>query len=362
VSADAATSVDREIFGIDRRKALLTGAAALILAVAAVVGIGQVTSFHHVTEALKQADPVWFPVCLGGELVAYAGYIAAYRDVARAERGPMLGIWTTTRIVVIGFGAVIIGSSAGTIGIDYWALNRAGERPHNAVRRVLGVYTLQWFVLALLAFAAAVLSVVGPWNVPRWMEAAWLVAVPLCTAAAIWVSSPRRGERISSLPRDPVRLERNPRTWPRWLWHAARAGFSDAVGGVVLVRRLLGRPLRHPAALLGFPVYWAGDVLTLYAALRAFGVHPPFVPLVLAYSTGFIMTALPLPAGGSGGVEAGLTFSLHAVGIPIAPALLATLVYRVFTLWLPVIPTLALLPQVRVLDHELPLVPRAQAS
>jgi hypothetical protein len=65
VSADAATSVDREIFGIDRRKALLTGAAALILAVAAVVGIGQVTSFHHVTEALKQADPVWFPVCLG---------------------------------------------------------------------------------------------------------------------------------------------------------------------------------------------------------------------------------------------------------------------------------------------------------
>lgn len=91
MSADAATSGDREIFGIDRRKALLTGAAALILAVAAVVGIGQVTSFHHVTEALKQADPVWFPVCLGGELVAYAGYIAAYRDVARAERGPSSG-------------------------------------------------------------------------------------------------------------------------------------------------------------------------------------------------------------------------------------------------------------------------------
>jgi uncharacterized protein (TIRG00374 family) len=132
------------------------------------------------------------------------------------------------------------------------------------------------------------------------------------------------------------------------------------VGGVVLVRRLLAQPRSHPAALLGFPFYWAGDVLTLYAALRAFGVHPPLVPLVLAYATGFVMTALPLPAGGSGGVEAGLTFSLNAVGIPIAPALLATLVYRVFTLWLPVIPTLALLPQVRTLDRELPLVPRAQ--
>ena len=94
------------------------------------VGIGQVRDFHHVVDALKQADPVWFPVCLDEELVAYAGYVAAYRDVARSDRGPRLGIWTTTRIVVIGFGADIVGSSAGTIGIDYWALSRAGERPH----------------------------------------------------------------------------------------------------------------------------------------------------------------------------------------------------------------------------------------
>jgi uncharacterized membrane protein YbhN (UPF0104 family) len=360
MSADAAPAREREIFGIDRRKALLTGLAALVLAVAAVVGIGQVTNFHQVVDALKRADGAWFPVCLGGELVAYAGYVAAYRDVARADRGPILGIWTTIRIVVIGFGAVIVGSSAGTIGIDYWALNRAGERPHLAVRRVLGVYTLQWFVLAIMAFAAAAVSVAGPWDVPRAMEVAWLAIVPIFVAAAVWVSSPRRGERLSSLPRDQVHLEQHPRTWPRWLWHAARAAFSDAVGGVVLVRHILRRPVSHPTALLGFPVYWAGDLLTLYAALRAFGVHPPLVPLVLAYATGFIMTALPLPAGGSGGVEAGLTFSLHAVGIPLAPALLATLVYRVFTLWLPIIPTLALLPQVPVLDRELPLVPRAQ--
>lgn len=361
MSSGAGPTGEREIFGIDRRKALLTGVGALVLAVAAVVGIGQVTSFHDVVHALRQADGAWFPVCLGGELAAYAGYVAAYRDVARADRGPCLGIWTTTRIVVIGFGAVIIGSSAGTIGIDYWALNRAGERPHDAVRRVLGVYTLQWFVLAIMAFLAAAVTFAGPWDVPRAMELAWLVTVPACVAAAVWVSSPRRAERISALPRDSFRLERNPRSWPRWLWNGARSIFSDAVGGVVLVRHLLQRPLLHLSALLGFPVYWAGDVLVLYAALRAFGVHPPLVSLVLAYATGFIMTALPLPAGGSGGVEAGLTFSLHAVGIPLAPALLATLVYRVFTLWLPVIPTLALLPQVPALDRELPLVPRAQA-
>jgi uncharacterized membrane protein YbhN (UPF0104 family) len=347
----------QEIFGFDRRKAIFTGVAALALAVAAVFGIGQVTSLHHVTRALGRGDHSWFPVCLAGELLAYAGYVGAYRDVARFDGGPVLGPWTTLRIVVIGFGAVLVGSSAGTIGIDYWALHRAGEPRHAAVRRVLAVSTLQWLVLAILACLAAALTIGGPWRTPRPMELAWLILVPACIVAAAWVSSPHRSERLTSLPTDAVQL--GWRTWPRWVWHAGRAGFTDAVGGVVIIRRLLHRPRRHPAALLGFPLYWAGDVLTLYAALRAFGVHPHPVPLVLAYATGFVITALPLPAGGSGGVEAGLTFALNAIGIALAPALLATLVYRAFTLWLPVLPALALLPQVRSLDRELPRVSRA---
>lgn len=350
---------NNEIFGIDRRKAIFTGIAALVLAVAAVAGIGQVTSLHHMVRALGRGNHWWFPVCLVGALLAYAGYIAAYRDVARFNGGPALGVWMTLRIVVIGFGAVLIGSSAGTLGIDYWALHRAGEPRQRAIRRVLAVGSLQWFVLAILACLAAAVTLAGPWHAPLAMEIAWLVAVPACVLAAAWVSSPRRSERLTSMPSGAVELDRNPRTWARWLQHGGRAVVANSVGGVVIVRHLLRRPLAHPAALLGFPLYWAGDVLILYAALRAFGVHPHPVPLMLAYATGFAITALPLPAGGSGGVEAGLTFALNSIGIAVAPALLATLVYRAFTLWLPVGPALALLPQVRTLDHQLPLVPRA---
>jgi uncharacterized membrane protein YbhN (UPF0104 family) len=352
------TGRSNEIFGIDRRKATFTGLAALALAVAAVLGIGQITSLHHVTRALGRGNHAWFPVCLAGALLAYAGYVGAYRDVARFDGGPILGEWMTLRIVVIGFGAVLIGSSAGTLGIDYWALHRAGEPRHAAVRRVLAVSTLQWFVLAIVACLAAGLTLAGPWQAPFAMEVAWLAVVPICIALAAWVSSPRRSERLTSLPTDDAHLERDPRSWGRWLWHGSRAVLSDSIGGVVIVRRLLHRPFAHPAALLGFPLYWAGDVLILYAALRAFGVHPHPVPLVLAYATGFVITALPLPAGGSGGVEAGLTFALNSVGIALAPALLGTLVYRAFTLWLPVFPAIALLPQVRALDRELPRVPR----
>ena len=112
----------------------------------------------------------------------------------------------------------------------------------------------------------------------------------------------------------------------------------------------------------GFAVFWAGDIITLYAALRAFEVHPAVPALVLAYSTAYVVTMLPLPAGGSGGIEAGLAFSLNAVGIPLAQALVATLVYRFFTLWLPILPAALAAAKVRELDRELPRIPRASIS
>ena len=97
-----------------------------------------------------------------------------------------------------------------------------------------------------------------------------------------------------------------------------------------------------------------GDLLTLYAALRAFGVDDVHLAaLVLAFATGYVATALPLPGGGSGGIEAALAFSLHAVGVPLAPALLAALVYRFFTFWLPILPALVLFPSIGGLDAEL---------
>jgi uncharacterized membrane protein YbhN (UPF0104 family) len=353
---------DTEIFGLDRRKAIVTGLAAIVLVVGLVAIVGQVTSFHDMLRALRRGDESWFPVCLAGELLAYAGYIVAYRDAARVDGGPCFTLWTSTRIVAIGFGAFVAGSSAGTLGLDYWALHRAGEKPHRAARRVLALNTIEWAVLATLACVSAVVCLAGRGAAPLPMELVWLAIVPACVGAALWVSSPARAGRLSELPHEDVDLARDPRTWLRWLWHAGRAGFADAVGGVVIVRHLLARPRRHLGAVLGFPLYWAGDILTLYAALRAFGEHTAAAPLVLAYTTAYVVTALPLPAGGAGGIEAGVAFSLNAVGIALAPALLATLVYRVFTLWLPIGPALVAVSRVKALDEELPDVPHADAA
>lgn len=350
---------EREIFGIDRRKAILSVVLGMGLVVAAVVGISQITSFRHMTRALDRADGRWFPVCLAGELLGYVGYVAAYRDVARVDGGPSFPPWTATRVVAIGFGAYALGTSAGILGFDYWALHRAGETPRVALRRVLALNSVEWMILGIYACLAAGIVGAGGGSAPLAMVLAWLIVVPACFVAAVWVSSPRRSHRLTNLAREPVRITRDRRTWLPWLWHGGRAVLSDSIGGVVIVRHLLAKARTHLGGVFGFAVFWAGDITTLYAALRAFDVHPPVPALVLAYSTAYVVTILPLPAGGSGGIEAGVAFSLNAVGIPLAQALVATLVYRFFTLWLPIVPAALAATQIRSLEAELPRVPRA---
>lgn len=337
---------DDELFGIDRRKAIITALAALVLLAVAVFLIGELADFGKMTGALERADKPWFAVCLAGELLAYAGYIAAYRDFARVDGGPKLPLWTVTRVVAVGFGAFVAGSSAGTLGVDYWALQKAGDRPHRAVRRVLALNTLEWGVLAFAAMLAGAVLLARGDGAPIEMELAWLVIVPVCVAAAMWVTAASRVERFTTVPDRPFRRP------VRWF----RLALADAIGGVVLVRHVLARPRRYPYAVAGFPVYWAGDILALWAALRAFDARIGLGPLVLAYTTAYVVTSLPLPAGGAGGVEAGLTFALQAVDVPLAPALLATLVYRFFTLWLPIGIAALAVTQVKELAAELPRV------
>jgi uncharacterized protein (TIRG00374 family) len=90
-------------------------------------------------------------------------------------------------------------------------------------------------------------------------------------------------------------------------------------------------------------VYWVGDVACLWAALQSVGRPLPLAELVLAYATGYAATILPLPFGGVGGVEAAMTYALTAVGVPLAPALVAVAVYRLFGFWVPTVPALAAL-------------------
>lgn len=347
---------DDRILGFDRRKALFTASGAAVLAIGALALIGKAASYHKLADAVTRADKLWFPLCLAGEVVAYAAYIVGYRDLARARGGPHFDYWTATRVVGVGFGAYVVGASAGGLAVDYWALTRAGEEGHAAARRVLGLNTLEWGVLGGFAWIAAFVLVAGAGKgAPLPMTLGWLVAIPVFVAGGLYVSSGERAERLASLPvgEEPEERGRDPRLWARWLWVKAKKGFADAIGGVSFVRYLAGHPLRHVQTLLGFALYWCGDILCMYAAVRAFGHHIGVAAIVLGYTTGYVVTSAPLPAGAAGASEATTSLTLHLVGVPLPAAVLAVFAYRFFTFWLPILPALALLPSLRALDEEL---------
>ncbi|HET9721850.1 MAG TPA: lysylphosphatidylglycerol synthase transmembrane domain-containing protein [Candidatus Saccharimonadales bacterium] len=344
------------ILGLSKRKALFTAIITILLAGAAAVLLGLAADFHKLFQALSRANWWWFLVCIGGEAVAYQGYNFGYRDFARAGHGPKLSWWDATRIAGIGQGAIIFGATAASLAVDFWAIHRAGAKIHEAAKRVLGLNTMEWAVLSVLAVAASIAILAGAGKgAPYQMTIAWIVGVPLCYLGALWFTSPRRVGRFTQGHRKiPPALQWSPRTWLGWAWVNFQKGFADAIGGVVVVRHIVGHPLKYKAGNGGFLVYWVGHLLCLYGAVRAFGYSIDIAPLVLAYATTFLLTILPLPAGGAGGIEVTLAYMLRLVGVPFTTAVASMLIFRLFVFWLPIIPALCFLPTIKSLNRDLP--------
>lgn len=329
------------------RRPLLIGLTGAVLAVGTATLIGKAAGYARLLDSVQDADPHWLPVLLIGQILAYLGYILAYRATARVNDGPRLPFALTTWIVGASFGAYAVANAIGALGVDYWALRRTGAEHHAAFTRIIAFKTLEWAILSsvVAVLAALVLAGVGP-DVTTELALAWVIVVPACFLAARWVTSPRRVERLTRSS-DVGR---------------ARRLVADTISSVVIVRQILRSPARHIEAVGGAAIYWFGDILTLWAGLRAFDVHLEPIALVLGYATGYAVTMLPLPAGGVGGVDAAMTYALTLVGVPLGPALLAVFAYRFFTFWLPFLPGLiagATLPAAYV---RLPEVPHPAAG
>jgi uncharacterized protein (TIRG00374 family) len=77
------------------------------------------------------------------------------------------------------------------------------------------------------------------------------------------------------------------------------------------------------------------DFLALFASLLAVGSRTDPALVLLAYVAGAALAMVPFTPGGLGFVEAGLTGVLALAGVSPDHAVLATLLYRLFSYWLP---------------------------
>jgi uncharacterized membrane protein YbhN (UPF0104 family) len=307
---------------------------ALLVTVGVVALIGKAAGFAEVRDELGEADTSWFAVCFGAEVVSFAAYALVVRAALAWREGPDPGYGTSLHVTLASLGAtrIVAAAGAGGLAVTYWSFTRAGFAAREALVRVLGLNTLVYLVFGVGAWAAALLALLGILGeAPLGLTIPWLALIPICLVAARLVTDPGRPGRLAAPRGNVVR---------RALWYG--------IAGAAWVREVAGAR-QGRQALGASAVYWAGDVLCLWAALNSVGVSLPVAELVLAYATGYAAMILPLPLGGVGGVDAAKTYALTAVGVPLAPALVAVTVYRLFGFWMPTVPALgalALLPRV----------------
>jgi uncharacterized membrane protein YbhN (UPF0104 family) len=124
---------------------------------------------------------------------------------------------------------------------------------------------------------------------------------------------------------------------------------SWLLDALALLLEQLRHPLRNRVAWLGMCTYWACEILSLWAALRLFGIKTPADVVVLAYATGHVLTPRSLPLAGVGVTELLLSLALNWCGVRLAAAVPAVYAYRLALLALAIPPAVAARGSVREL-------------
>jgi|GEM_PF-918538 len=107
--------------------------------------------------------------------------------------------------------------------------------------------------------------------------------------------------------------------------------FEDIYKGI----NLFSRKKRTSAfAVLAAILYWLGDMVCLFFMFQAFGFTIPFGILIFGYCVSTIFGLLSAIPGGIGVTDGSLVLIYSSLGVTSSIALMATLVFRLFSFWI----------------------------
>jgi uncharacterized membrane protein YbhN (UPF0104 family) len=301
---------------MDRSKteSLVFVIASSLIALGTLFAVTWVAGFDHVAARLRAVDPIWFASAFGAQLLAYVGYVLAYREVARVDEGHALPTRNVVAAVTAGFGAFV---ARGGFAVDVHAFRQAGMTDREVRVRVLGLGALEYAVLAPAACIVAIQLLADGHSPSLALTLPWAISVPLGFLLALWAVEHREALRAHG---------------------GRRRHLAQALDSIHVLKCMFTRP-RHALGPIGTALYWFGDIFCLWACLQAFTHGTPDISLLLlGYATGYALTRRTLPLGGAGAVDALLPFALSWCGISLAAAVIAVFAYRVFNLWLPLVP------------------------
>lgn len=303
----------------------------VVLYAAGTIGMAYVAGFGAVGRRLDHARWWWVGIAFAGVSIAYFGYFFAYRGINRAENGPKLDPRSLLAVVTAGFGGFL---AHGGAALDDFAMRAGGAHEREAKVRVSALAGFEHGALSIIACPAGIAAVIVGGTYPRsdftWP---WAVIPPIGFGLAILLAE-RFRERLHG----------------RGGWRGKLGIFLDSI-------HIVWRILRHPTtcgyALLGMLLYWAGDMFALWATTHAFGFSMSITSVIIALSTGMVLTRRTAPLAGAGLILVALVATLwNAAGVPFAAATLGVAAYRGLTLFGPMPFGLTVIPKLRDLRQR----------
>jgi uncharacterized membrane protein YbhN (UPF0104 family) len=261
-------------------------------------------SIEHALSKVGSAQPGWVAVAVAAELVSLVCYAALVRVLLQlgAVTVPFRALFSLTVIGIAMINSVPGGQAISTI---YWyeQLRRYSVQRSVAVFALLLSSLLGIVTLVLLAACGLAVGSHGFASQARF---------PVLAVAAAIVIAAVLGRR---------------RFVPAALWAVRHLSGPDA-------------PPEHPVAanhlvlllVLGF-LNWLFDAAVLFAALAAMGQTISVRGVVVAYTLGQLVSAIPILPGGGGTIEATMSAGLIVAGGTGAAVIAAVLLYRIVSAW-----------------------------
>jgi len=276
-----------------------------VLGVGVYLVVARHGSIERALSTLGRAQPGWIAVAVAAELVSLACYAALVRVLL--QLGPVsVPFRTLFSLTVIGI--AMINSIPGGLAIStvYWY----EQLRRYSVPRPVAAFAL--LLSSLLGIVTLVLLAAGGFAAGSHGFGAGARFPVLGVAAAIVIA---------------VVLGRR-RFVPAALWAVRRLSGPDAAPPEQTVAA------NHLVLLLvlGF-LNWLFDAAALYAALVAIGQTIPVRGVVVAYTLGQLVSAIPILPGGGGTIEATMSAGLVVAGGTDAAVIAAVLLYRVISAW-----------------------------
>ncbi len=285
------------------------GLAVLLLGVALAV-----PNLRDVLERATDAKWGWLALGVALELGSCLGYVAVVRLVMR--RGPARVVrrlaWAE-----MAFGAVVPVGGAGGLAVGAWAMRLWGASWSRVANRSAVIFLLTSAVNALVLGLAGIGAWLGVGSQRSGLTYGLLPGALALAALGAFLALPL--VRAPS-DHDPNGLRRRLRSTLHevgvWVRETEKVAFSG------------------DWRVIGAPAYLLFDIAVLWACLRAVGVHPPLLALVLGYQVGYLANLVPIP-GSIGVLDGGLVAALVLYKLPAAPTAAAVILYHAIALWLP---------------------------